>query len=121
MKHDLKETGNLGEDIATEYLKRRGYKIIQRNCRSPFGEIDLVAQDGNTLVFVEVKTRHGCEFGFPEEAVHQKKREQLIRLATWYLMKHTKKEMPVRFDILAVELKTGEPEIRLIQNAIEVE
>ena len=113
-------TGELGEELGGAYLKERGYKVLARNVRSPFGEIDLVARDGETLVFVEIKTRAGHAFGFPEEAVTQQKKERLIRLASWYLARHLEPKRAVRFDVLAIELSSGAPDIRLIQNAFEL-
>lgn len=114
-------TGKFGERSGETYLKKQGYRILARNLKSPFGEIDLVANDRGTLVFVEVKTRKDAGFGFPEEAVTREKRNRLIRLASWYLMQHPKLQSPVRFDVLAVEVGDEKPEFRLIQNAFELE
>lgn len=113
-------TGSQGERIGEEYLKSHGYQILERNARSPFGEIDLIAQHENILVFVEIKTRSDNTFGFPEESVDRRKRNQLIRLASWYLTQHPKSNPQVRFDILAIELEGGHPNIRLIQDAFDL-
>ncbi len=115
------ELGATGERLAENFLKKKGYRIVGKNIRSPFGEIDLVAEERRTLVFVEVKTRSGNEFGFPEEAVIQKKQKRLARLASWYVMTRRKTGAACRFDILAVELAGGEFNFRLIQNAFECE
>ena len=111
-------TGILGETLAEEYLKTKGYKIIEKNARSPLGEIDLIAEDGRTLVFVEVKARHHLFFGAPEEAITQRKKNKLVRLAQWYLIHHPAVKKRVRFDVLAIIL-SDPPEYRLIQNAFE--
>ena len=117
--HDRRTTGALGEQVGEAYLKERGYEILERNVRSPFGEIDLVAREAGTLVFIEVKTRRSRLFGFPEEAVSARKRERLFRLASWYLSQRWRTKVPVRFDVLAVELFEDKPAVRLIQNAFE--
>jgi putative endonuclease len=114
-----RETGVLGEKLGEEYLKKAGYKIIARNVRSPFGEIDIVAEHQKTLVFIEIKARRNQIFGLPEEAVGQNKKERLRRLGEWYLAQNRKFNSPARFDVLAVELKTVGAEFRLIQNAFE--
>lgn len=113
-------TGRLGERIGEDYLKERGYQIVERNVRSPFGEIDLVANHRGTLVFVEIKTRRDATFGFPEEGVGERKKNQLIRLASWYLAQHPNSNPPVRFDVLAIQMEGNAPGIRLVQNAFEL-
>ncbi len=113
-------TGKTGEQLGIEYLKERGYQIVGHNVRAPFGEIDLVAREGNALVFIEIKARRSLAFGRPEEAVTLQKRKQLERLASWYLMKLGDDNFPVRFDVLSVLLAPGElPEFRLIQGAFD--
>ena len=115
-------TGILGEQLGEAYLKERGYRIIARNVRSPFGEIDVVADHDGTLVFIEIKTRRDQTFGIPEEAVDHRKKERLIRLASWYLARGSelRQPVPVRFDVLAIEVSTPAPIIRLIQDAFQV-
>lgn len=113
-------TGRFGEHVGEDYLKTRGYEILEKNVRSPFGEIDLIANHRGTLVFVEIKTRRNMTFGFPEEAVNEHKKHQLIRLASWYLTQHPRSNPSVRFDVLAIQVKNGEPLVRLIQNAFEL-
>ncbi len=113
-------TGKLGEQIGEDYLKKQGYKIIERNARSPFGEIDLIALHHGALVFVEIKTRRDYTFGYPEEAVDERKKNQLVRLASWYLARHPKLEPSVRFDVLAIQMEGEKPNIRLIENAFEL-
>lgn len=111
--------GKLEEDFGERYLKQRGYKILERNFQSPFGEIDLIALHQGSLVFVEVKSRRDASFGFPEEAIHGRKKAQLIRLASWYLTRYPKFPQ-VRFDVLAIQKEGAESGVRLIQNAFEI-
>ena len=112
--------GELGERVGEDYLKKQGYEIIERNVRSPFGEIDLVANHRGTLVFIEVKTRRDSAFGYPEEAVDTRKKHRLIRLASWYLAQHPGVQPSVRFDVLAVQREGHDHGIRLTQNAFEL-
>jgi putative endonuclease len=97
----MKSLGNRGEDLAIQFLKKQGYKIIERNYKTLLGEIDIIAQDGNKLVFVEVKTRTTDAFGFPFESVNKRKREKLKKLALGYLKKRGN-ELPLRFDVLSI-------------------
>lgn len=94
--------GQKGEAIAAEYLTQRGYRIIERNCRTKLGEIDIVAHDGQTLVFVEVKTRSQGAPVHPIAAVDSRKQRKLRQLAESYLLKHGLSEREVRFDIVCV-------------------
>ena len=80
--------GKIGEIIATNYLKQKGYKIIANNYKNPIGEIDIIAQDKNYLVFVEVKTRISRAFGDPAEAVNYFKQQKIRQVATMYLKQH---------------------------------
>ena len=111
--------GRLGEDEGESYLKDQGYKILERNVQSPFGEIDLIAAHKGYLVFVEVKSRRNTSFGFPEEAITVRKKMQLVRLASWYLSRYPKFPQ-ARFDVLAIQKEGSEAGIRLIQNAFEI-
>lgn len=93
--------GVRGERAAARYLQRRGYVIVARGDRSRYGELDLVAVDGRTVVFVEVKTRRSA-LDHPAEAVHQEKQRRLTRAATAYLKRHRLLDYPVRFDVVAI-------------------
>ncbi|MBP2017715.1 putative endonuclease [Symbiobacterium terraclitae] len=95
--------GQEGEDAAAAYLASLGYRIVARNVRFRAGEIDLVAEDGGVLVFVEVKTRRGRGFGSPAEAVTAEKRRRLVRLASLYLARRGGPVPPCRFDVVSVE------------------
>lgn len=93
--------GRKGEDIALDYLKKNGFMVIKRNYRTIYGEVDIIAEENGTLVFIEVKTRSNDLFGHPSESVTKAKQERLKRLAICYL-KEIKKEIPVRFDIISI-------------------
>lgn len=109
--------GKIGEDLADKYLKKHGYKIIERNFRIRGGEIDIIALDGRTLVYIEVKTRTSHKFGLPQEAVTPWKIKFLERAAKFYRLK--RKNLPAleRIDVLAIDLISGKPEYYLIKNA----
>ena len=115
-----KEVGSRGEKLAVDFLKRRGYKIIQRNFRCREGEIDIIAQQGDCLVFVEVRTKKGSRFGTPEESVTLSKREKLISLANAYLQAFDNPPAWWRIDVVAVELAPDNKVSRLehIENAV---
>jgi putative endonuclease len=120
-KSSNQSTGKIGERIAEDFLKKQGYIILERNVRFPLGEIDLIAKHGESLVFVEVKTRRSADFGLPEESITARKKTRLGRLASWYLMNHFEgHELSIRFDVLAIQLRGTEPIIRLIPNAFEL-
>ncbi|MEN8135239.1 MAG: YraN family protein [Thermodesulfobacteriota bacterium] len=114
--------GRRGEELAGEYLKKAGYKILELNYRGRLGEIDLVAEDGDCLVFVEVKTRAGLAFGHPLESINSRKQYQLIRAAREYLAEHGAEERICRFDAVSVLQKDGQaPQLELIKNAFELD
>ncbi len=111
-KSHNQSVGKKGEIIAESYLKRRGYEILARNYRAGRGEIDLIAKIDTTLVFVEVKTRTNDKFGYPEEAVTQKKIDKLIETAEIYLIE-TNWEQEIRFDIVSIDLSKNDGVIHL--------
>jgi putative endonuclease len=94
--------GRRGEEFAARHLESLGYRIVERSYRRPSGEIDLVALDGRTVVFVEVKTRSSAGRGGPEAAVDRKKQVRLTRAAMAYLKRRRMLEQPARFDVVAV-------------------
>jgi putative endonuclease len=117
---DSQALGRTGEEAAAAYLRRNAYRIIARGFRMFRGEIDIIAYDGPTLVFVEVKTRRTEVFGRPEEAVTPAKQEQVRRIATAFLMKNRIAEnlTPCRFDVLSVVPMEGRGfRVRHIKNA----
>lgn len=110
MKKDNKKTGNRGEELAGEYLTKKGFLIEERNFRIRMGELDIVGWDGETLVFVEVKTKIGHDFGEPEEMVGQRKLAQVRRMGELYMWGR-RIEAPCRVDVVAIVLKeNGEVE-----------
>ncbi|WP_026176713.1 YraN family protein [Desulfurispora thermophila] len=96
--------GKIGEQAAAQYLAARGYKILHRNYRCRLGEVDILAIDGNYLVLVEVKTRHGNQYGLPQESVHCFKQEKLRRIATYLTSLPHYRHCQLRFDVVAVWL-----------------
>ena len=94
--------GRRGEELAGKFLKKAGYKILESNYRGRLGEIDLVAEDGDCLVFVEVKTRGSLACGHPLESIDSRKQRQLIKAAREYLAEHDAEERVCRFDAVSV-------------------
>jgi putative endonuclease len=115
-----KQIGRRGERMAAEHLRKLGYKIRETNFRRPEGEIDIVAQDKDCLVFVEVRTRTSAAFGTPEESVTAAKKEKLVSLALAYLQTHSKLPSLWRIDVVAIELDSegSVSRIEVIQNAV---
>jgi len=115
------EVGKLGEKSARKFLKKRGYRIRETGFRCPHGEIDIVAQQKDHLVFVEVRTKSSLDFGTPEESITQAKKKKLIASALTYINTHQKLPSLWRIDVVAIELddKRKPKRIELIENAIE--
>jgi len=113
--------GERGEALAAQYLRGLGYKILARSDRAVLGELDLVAVDGRTIVFVEVKTRASHEAGHPADAVDLVKQAKLTRLALTYMRRHDLFECACRFDVIAISWGEGDaaPTIEHFQNAFE--
>jgi len=109
--------GKAGEDLAAKYLEQHGLTIRERNYRFEHGEIDLIAEDGAELVFVEVKARRSATFGTPEEAVTEEKQDRVRAAADGYLYEHDIDDRPCRFDVVAIEFKNNKADIRHIRNA----
>jgi len=113
-RRNKRSLGSEKERIAADYLKERGYRILEMNFRCRQGEIDLVARDGKYLVFVEVKYRADGRAGAPEEAVNRAKQRTILQVARFYLYRHRfSEDTPCRFDVVGI---TGE-KIRLIKDA----
>ena len=112
--------GKFGEDLALKEIRGLGYKRIIRNYRCPLGVIDLIANDGDTLVFIEVKTRKGRSLAYAKEAVNDKKRRQLSKVALFYLKSNHLNEVKARFDVVAVSLSGGEQQVEVVRNAFEL-
>lgn len=112
--------GRWGEDLAEKYLIGRGYKIIGRNIRTAYGELDLVCQQGLTWVFVEVKTRKDRALGLPETSITSKKQRHLLNSAQVYLQNKIEASEDWRIDVIAIigSPSQGEPEIEYFENAV---
>lgn len=112
--------GQEGEALAAAYLEKKGYQVLERNYRIRFGEIDLIAQDHETLVFVEVKARRSLRWGSPAQAVHYHKQGKIFQVAQLYLMRQEQEDVPCRFDVVEVVIsKDGTSKIHHILNAFE--
>lgn len=107
--------GRSGEALAISYLKKKGYKILEKNYRTKFGEIDIIASKDDMVVFIEVKTRNTDNYGAPEESVTREKQERIKKAALYYL-KNLKNIPALRFDVISIELKQ-EPRIEHIEYA----
>jgi putative endonuclease len=109
--------GKVGEDLACAELERRGYAVLARRYRRRGGELDIVARDGGTIVFVEVKARQSGRFGEGVEAVGVLKRRRIVQLALDYLIRHRLTNRPCRFDVVSVALGDRGPRVEIFQNA----
>ena len=113
--------GKQGEAFAVEYLKKKGYKIKETNYRSPLGEVDIIAFDRETLVFVEVKTRRNNSFGLPAEAVNRRKQLQIAKTAQYYISSKKLSNNAARMDVVSVLAKIGQyMEAEIITNAFDL-
>jgi putative endonuclease len=119
MEANRPEKGKQGEVLAAAFLRKQGLEVLAHNVRCPMGEIDLVARDGSTLVFVEVKSRFSNAYGLPQEAVTTSKQKRLTRLALWYLKHHHLERQLARFDVMAITWLRGEPQVDWIVNAFD--
>lgn len=120
MSKERIQLGQEGEEIAVAYLKNLKYKILECNYRTAFGELDIVALEGSTYCFVEVKTRSSQRFGLPQEAVGEAKKRKLLQSAYAYLQQKRLEEVPFRFDVVSIIMKdTQSPQIELLKDAIE--
>ena len=117
----LLPVGSRGEILAERWLLQRGYQILARNHQTRYAEIDLIAVDGRTVVFIEVKTRKDLRAGSPVEAVDEEKQLRLSRAAVAYLRKHHLKKVAVRFDVIAVDFSAGNarPNLKHYRSAFE--
>lgn len=111
--------GKKGEESAVRFIRKKGYRVLEKNYRTVFGEIDIIAKDKDTVVFIEVKTRTSRTFGHPYEAVTPAKREKIKKVALCFLKK-SRKEPPARFDVLSINIENGSEEIEHIEDAFEV-
>ena len=116
MNHNQR-VGKWGEETAAEYLTRRGCEIVARNARTPYGEIDIIAKQGEVVIFVEVKTRTSDKMGLPEESITARKRQHMISAAEHYAAEHEIDRWQI--DVISVEGKPGStPKVTYFENAI---
>jgi len=119
-RREKKELGRRGEEVAFRFLKKKGYRIIEKNYACKMGEMDIIAKEKDTLVFIEVKTRTSALFGPPQLAVNSWKQRQLSKVALNYLNEKRLKDVKARFDVVAILLGGKEEEIELIRNAFDL-
>ena len=119
MSDQRQRIGRWGEEHAARYLQERGYVILERNLRTPHGEIDILSRKDDLLVFVEVKTRSSTTFSYPEQAVTPRKQMHMLAAAEAYFEGHPDSSDTWQFDVIAIERKPGEePEIVHFENVI---
>jgi putative endonuclease len=119
MTEPRQAVGKAGEEAAVQYLRQHGYRILERNYRCRYGEIDLIARDGSMLAFVEVKTRRSQKYGPPAAAVTFQKQRHLIKASQTYLMQRKKTDETCRFDVVTVDMEAQHPHIELIKDAFQ--
>jgi len=120
MQNKSQKFGERGENLAVWYLKQNGYKIIEQNYRSRMGEIDIIAKDGKTIVFVEVKSRRSIRYGSPKWAITPKKQRKISMVALYYLKTTQQTDTKARFDVVAITSNQDEPQIEIVENAFEL-
>ena len=109
--------GIWGEEIAVGYLKKKGYHILDRNFRSRIGELDIIARKGNTVVFIEVKTRNNLKYGLPCEAITDNKKRHIKRMVNYYTMMNCTEGLDLRIDVIEILVKEGMVSVNHIENA----
>ncbi len=114
------EKGKKGEDIAAACLRKEGYRIIERNYRCLYGEVDIIAMDAGDVVFIEVKSRKSDNFGSPEEAVNIIKQRKISKVALNYLQKKGLTDHNARFDIVAIRFMPQGNRVKIIKNAFDL-
>ena len=112
--------GRLGETLALKKIKSLGYRCVTQNYRCPLGEMDLIARDGDTLVFIEIKTRKGKTLDYAKEAIDARKKRQLSKVALAYMKAHHCCDVKSRFDVVAINLDGDEKEIEVVKDAFEL-
>ena len=115
-----KQKGDNAERSACDLLRKQGLIIVQQNFRSRFGEIDIIAKDGETLVFVEVRLRNNRRFGGGAESVARHKQQRIIQTASLYLATHSQCELPCRFDVIEASEQQGKFQLHWLPNAFQL-
>jgi putative endonuclease len=119
MAEQRQAVGRRGEEAAVRFLHEQGYRVVERNYRCRFGEIDLIARDGETLAFIEVKTRRSQAFGPPALAVTIEKQRHLVKASQIYLAERGKAHELCRFDVVTIEMDAQTLQIEIIKNAFQ--
>lgn len=120
MLNSRQQYGKFGEDLATRFLTRNGYKVLETNFRNSFGEIDIIAMDRDTIVFVEVRSRHSNRFGPAQGSVNRAKQRKISMVALGYLKAKGKIGKKARFDVVAISSAEGKDHVELFRNAFEL-
>jgi putative endonuclease len=120
MQNKHQKFGEKSENLAVWYLKQNGYKIIEQNYRNRMGEIDIIARDKKTIVFVEVKSRRSIRYGSPKQAVTPKKQRTISMVALSYLKTTKQTDAKARFDVVAITSNRDEPQIEIVKNAFDL-
>ena len=121
MPDSRQSLGKKGEILASDFLKENGYTILTRNYRRRSGEIDIIAMQGDYLVFIEVKTRTGTSHGHPLEAITPRKQRQISKVAQCYLAEKNLFDTAARFDVVSIVMSRNyQPQVEIITNAFEV-
>jgi len=109
-----------GEDTAARHLKKMGYQLLCRNYRTRFGEIDIIAKDSETIVFIEVKSRRTSSFGHPKYSITRKKQERISKTALYYLKENDQSNCRARFDVVTINSADKKTDVEIIKNAFEL-
>lgn len=120
MRNSRQKFGEKSESIAASYLKKKGYKIIEKNYRTKLGEIDIIAKDKDTMVFIEVKARRSGQFGNPKWAVTLNKQRKISMVALQYLKTNGQSNVKARFDVVSIISSHDNPNIEIVKNAFEL-
>ena len=120
MTQKRKKLGERGEEIAVSFLKNKRYRILCRNYRCKFGEIDIIARHKKTLSFIEVKTRSSESYGVPQEAIHPQKQRKISMVALEFIQRYKLEDREARFDVVAIQFLPDGFDVDLIKNAFEL-
>lgn len=117
---DSISAGKHGEDLAVKFLQKAGYIILKKNFRASIGEVDIIAEDDGTLVFIEVKSRTSLRYGSPKEAITEQKKRQISKAALVFMNRNKLFGHRARFDVVAIQMVEGRPQFELVKNAFDV-
>ena len=120
MLNEQQTFGLKGESLAVRHLKKQGYRIIAENYRTRFGEIDIIAEEGGVIAFIEVKSRKSRRYGSPKAAIHRKKMRTMSMVALHFLKSEGRMNDRARFDVVAIDAACAPPAIQVIRNAFEL-